>query len=85
MDHGRLRELEWQRDDLWRQLGGFYREALARRKLYEEVEFVCGRCHGTIDPGAAIPEAAGNALEALYEAQLPVREVLAALWEKGAS
>jgi hypothetical protein len=20
MDHGRLRELEWQRDDLWRQL-----------------------------------------------------------------
>jgi hypothetical protein len=53
--------------------------------LYEEVEFVCGRCHGTIDPGAAIPEAAGNALEALYEAQLPVREVLAALWEKGAS
>jgi hypothetical protein len=38
MDHGRLRELEWQRDDLWRQLGGFYREALARRKTYGEVQ-----------------------------------------------
>jgi hypothetical protein len=53
--------------------------------LYEEVEFVCGRCHGTIDPGPPIPEPVGNALEALYDAKLPVREVLAALWGKGAS
>jgi len=49
--------------------------------LYEEVEFVCGRCHGTISPGRAIPEAVGNALETLYEAKLPADAVLAALWE----
>jgi ferredoxin len=44
-----------------------------------------GTCHGTIDPGPPIPEPVGNALEALYAANLPVRAVLAALWDKGAS
>lgn len=50
--------------------------------LYEEVEFICGKCHGTINPGNAIDETTGNALEALYDAELPVDAILAALWER---
>jgi hypothetical protein len=42
MNHGRLRELEWQRDDLWRKLDGLYREALAPRKTYGEVSRAVG-------------------------------------------
>ena len=48
--------------------------------LYERVEFVCGRCHGTINPGNAISEPVVRALDALYEAKLPTTEVLKALW-----
>jgi hypothetical protein len=29
MGHGRLRELEWQRDDLWGRLDDLYRRAVA--------------------------------------------------------
>jgi hypothetical protein len=41
MDHGRLRELEWQRDDLWRQLNVLgwradYATWLALRLVYGE-------------------------------------------------
>lgn len=48
--------------------------------LYEEVEFVCGKCHGAINPGNAIGEAVDQALTTLFEHKLPTTEVLAALW-----
>lgn len=42
MDHGRLRELEWQRDDLWRRMDDLYREAMALRQTYREVQAAVG-------------------------------------------
>lgn len=48
--------------------------------LYEEVEFVCGRCHGEINPGNAISAAVDQALTTLFEEKLPMTQVLAALW-----
>ena len=48
--------------------------------LYEEVEFVCGKCHGSINPGNAIGAAVDQALTTLFEEHLPTTEVLAAIW-----
>jgi hypothetical protein len=48
--------------------------------LYEEAEFVCGKCHGAINPGNAIGEAVDQALTTLFEHNLPTTAVLAALW-----
>ena len=50
--------------------------------LYEQVEFVCGRCHGEIKPGNAISAAVDRALTTLFEEQLPVGDVLRVLWLK---
>jgi hypothetical protein len=52
--------------------------------LYEEVEFVCGKCHGTINPGNAIGEPVDQALTTLFEQGLPTKQVLAAIWRRGA-
>ena len=49
--------------------------------LYEQVEFVCGKCHGEIHPGPQIEEPIGNAIETLLDAKLPTTGVLAALWK----
>ncbi len=48
--------------------------------LYEEVEFVCGRCHGEIQPGNAISAAVDAALTTLFEQRLPTTDVLRVLW-----
>jgi ferredoxin len=53
--------------------------------LYEEVEFVCGRCHGEIKPGNAIGAAVKQALTTLFEHKLPRDEVLRVLWLKAAA
>ena len=47
--------------------------------LYEEVEFVCGKCHGTINPGRAVPPPVAQALGTLFAHELPTTHVLAAL------
>ncbi len=51
--------------------------------LYEEVEFICGKCHGSINPGNAISESVDRALTTLFEQKLPANEVLAAIWREG--
>lgn len=48
--------------------------------LYEEVEFICGKCHGEITPGNAISEAVDQALTTLFEEHLPTTDVLRVLW-----
>lgn len=48
--------------------------------LYEQVEFVCGKCHGTINPGNAISAAVDEALTTLFEQRLPTTAVLRVLW-----
>jgi hypothetical protein len=48
--------------------------------LYEQVEYVCGRCHGTINPGNAISEPVDKALETLFEHKLPTTDILRTLW-----
>jgi hypothetical protein len=48
--------------------------------LYEQVEFVCGKCHGSINPGNAISEPIVEALDTLFDAGLPTTEVLRVIW-----
>jgi len=48
--------------------------------MYEQVEFVCGRCHGTIFPGNAISEEVSKALDVLFNAKLPTDDVLRVIW-----
>lgn len=48
--------------------------------LYEQVEFVCGKCHGTINPGNAISETVSAALDVLFDAGLPTTEILRTIW-----
>ena len=48
--------------------------------LYEQVEFVCGKCHGTINPGNALSQEVDGALTTLFEHKLPTAEVLHVLW-----
>lgn len=48
--------------------------------LYEQVEFVCGKCHGEIRPGNAISAAVDAALTTLFEQRLPTTDVLRVLW-----
>lgn len=48
--------------------------------LYEQVEFVCGKCHGEIAPGNPISAAVDAALTTLFEQRLPTRDVLRVLW-----
>lgn len=48
--------------------------------LYEQVEFVCGKCHGPINPGNPISAAVDAALTTLFEQRLPTTEVLRVLW-----
>lgn len=48
--------------------------------LYEQVEFVCGKCHGEISPGNAIGEAVDAALTTLFEYGLPTTDVLRVIW-----
>lgn len=50
--------------------------------LYEEVEFVCGKCHGAINPGPQLSIAVSAALDTLYDVKLPTEAVLSALWEQ---
>lgn len=52
--------------------------------LYEEVEFVCGKCHGAINPGNAISEEVDEALTTLFEHHLPTTDILRVLWLAGA-
>ena len=48
--------------------------------LYEQVEFVCGKCHGEMRPGNAIGAAVCAALTTLFEHRLPTTDVLRTLW-----
>ena len=48
--------------------------------LYEQVEFVCGKCHGEMRPGNAIGAAVYAALTTLFEHRLPTTDVLRTLW-----
>ncbi len=52
--------------------------------LYEHVEFVCGKCHGAINPGNAISEAVDAALTTLFGEKLPTTDVLRVLWLQAA-
>lgn len=48
--------------------------------LWERVEFVCGRCHGSINPGNAIGADVDAALTTLFAHGLPTTDVLRVLW-----
>jgi len=48
--------------------------------LYEQVEFVCDKCHGEIRPGNTIGAAVYAALTTLFEHHLPTTDVLRTLW-----